>query len=289
MDNGLASLEIPSRDRPTFLSTADQWCAGAKRNTSRARYAASFATLKETGVINANSTIEDLGDTNWSELRDRWPNGAADWNHLRRAVGKFLSVYLGVHDKFRLRIMAEISKAHEAVRVPDLTPELFFKILHAIPERYRAAYVVLLATGLRVGEFLRLRKHHLKPNTCSIDVPGTKTAASADTIRVAEQLWPWVEAAVPSPLQYKWLRIHFKRACGKVGSPDLRLHDLRHATGQWLVNAGRPEASVQDTLRHSTADMTRRYTKQVNRGLDAKVLGDILVPQFVPQSKEALA
>jgi integrase len=35
------------------------------------------------------------------------------------------------------------------------------------------------------------------------------------------------------------------------------LHDLRHCAGQWLTEAGRPEASVQQTLRHKDPTMTR--------------------------------
>jgi integrase len=270
-----------------FWDTVDQWCVGARRNTSKARYAASFARLR-LSLPNLR-TIRDLENVPWTELKERWPNGACDWNHLRRSIGKFLSVYLGVHDPFRLLVMKAIPKAREKARVPDLTPALFHRLLHAIPERFRAAYMVLAATGLRVGEYLALQKHHLKPNTLSIDGPGTKTAASADTIPVHERLWPWVVASVPAPLQYKWLRIYFKRACEQVGSPELRLHDLRHACGQWLVDAGRPEASVQQTLRHSTADMTRRYTMQRNRGMDAQAMADILVPQSVPKPKEGLA
>ena len=57
-------------------------------------------------------------------------------------------------------------------------------------------------------------------------------------------LWPWIERAIPSPVQYKWLREHFKRAAREVGLPDLRLHDLRHCFGQWATDAGLPEAKV---------------------------------------------
>jgi integrase len=64
---------------------------------------------------------------------------------------------------------------------------------------------------------------------------------------------------VPSPLAYKWLREHWVRARKAAGAGDVRLHDLRHFTAQLLVNAGRPEAAVQGTLRHATPAMTRRH------------------------------
>jgi hypothetical protein len=44
-----------------------------------------------------------------------------------------------------------------------------------------------------------------------------------------------------------------------------------------LVNAGRSEASVQHTMRHATADMTRKYAKQRDRGENAQALADVLL------------
>jgi hypothetical protein len=124
------------------------------------------------------------------------------------------------------------------------------------------------------------------PHTCSIRVPGSKTAASSATIRVGEQLWPWVTACVPAPVGYGWLRIYWKRALKAAGADTtLRLHDLRHCCGQWLTDAGRPEASVEKTLRHASPTMTRRYTTQRDRGLDAAAMGSILVPQFPTHSE----
>ena len=49
----------------------------------------------------------------------------------------------------------------------------------------------------------------------------------------------------------------------------LRLHDLRHAHGQWPVNAGVPEAAVQASLSHTNGAMTARYTAQLDGGHQA--------------------
>ncbi len=53
------------------------------------------------------------------------------------------------------------------------------------------------------------------------------------------------------------------------------VHDLRHAHAQWLTNVGRSEASVQVSLRHASAAMTR-YAKKRDRGETAKVTAGIL-------------
>jgi integrase len=116
----------------------------------------------------------------------------------------------------------------------------------------------------------------------------SKTPASKAVVCVDESLWPWIDAGVPSPLRYKWLRRYWVRACPEVGlahysDPDNsrgyvgpRLHDLRHCLGQWAVAAGVSEAAVQVALRHSTAEMTRRYTKSKNKGEVARAIGQLL-------------
>lgn len=99
-------------------------------------------------------------------------------------------------------------------------------------------------------------------------------------LRVDPGLWPWVLAAVPAPVAYNWLRKYWKRALASVGADQtLRLHDLRHLTAQLLVNAGQSEASVQTTMRHATAGMTRRYARQKDRGENASTLARVLLQE----------
>ena len=104
-----------------------------------------------------------------------------------------------------------------------------------------------------------------------VRILGTNTAGSAATLRVDGRLWPWIQHAVPSLLKYRWLRLHWVRACQAVKAGDLRLHDLRHCYGQWLSDERVPEARIQVGMRHATARMTRRYTKQRDRGENARL------------------
>ena len=105
-----------------------------------------------------------------------------------------------------------------------------------------------------------------------------QTAASHDVISVGPEAWEVVKRAVPAPLKYKWLYTHWKRACRAAGAPDLTLHDLRHFLGQTLVDEGRSEASVQQTLRHTDPTMTRRYTKRRDQHENALAMDKILFP-----------
>ncbi len=222
--------------------------------------------------------MQDLGTVDWEALQRTWPGSGADWSHLRGAVSRFLTIQLqDVHYSFRRGVMKTFLKRRKQNRVPDFTPALFWTIMQALPDYPRPAYVTIAATGLRVGEYLSLTPDHLMPVTCCIRVPGTETAASADTVRVDERMWPWIEAAIPSPVQYKWLRLLWKQALAVTkADTSLRLHDLRHCTAQWAVDQGVLEAKVQTALRHSTAEMTRRYATSREKGEVARAVSDVM-------------
>ena len=175
--------------------------------------------------------------------------------------------------------MKSFPKRPEVGRVPDITTDLFWRIVEATPEHVQASYVVLAALGLDTGEYLELTKQHLRPNIHAVEAPGTKTYVRHGTLYVDARLWEWIERGIPSQVQYGWLRKHFKRAVASVAGadPGLRLKDLRHCMGQWLTDAGMSEARVQTAMRHANPNMTRRYAKQRDRGEAAKLMADVLL------------
>jgi integrase len=243
------------------------------------RYAASWKKLERAAVLAKDAPVSALAAVDWSALAKTWKGSTADWNHVRRAVSHFLAVHLGdTFDPLRRAVVKAIPRQRERERVPDLDVPTFWHVVHATPEHVRASFVALVALGLRTGEYLRMHETDLHPITRTVSVPGTKTEGSAAVLHVADDLWPWVVAAVPSPVEYKWLRLYWKRALKAVGADEtLRLHDLRHLTAQLLVNAGQSEASVQTTMRHATASMTRRYAMQKDRGDNATALARVLL------------
>ncbi|MFC1639213.1 hypothetical protein ACFL3B_00450 [Gemmatimonadota bacterium] len=271
-------------DRPLW-ETVDAWKPaprrgrGLPRQTTVKRYTVTLAKLKKSGVLDDEATIGSLGTVQWQELEQTWNGSAADWNHVRRAVSRFLTDQLGsVHDPFRCQVVDLIPARTEVERVPDITPELFWNVVRAAPEHVRACYVTLAASGMDTGEYLALTKDDLHPLTCTISAPGTKTKVRQATISVDPRLWEWVMRAVPSPVQYKWLRLYWKRALAAVkADTTLRLKDLRHCCGQWATDEGVAEAKVQTQLRHATPSMTRRYTKSKDRGEVAHAVADHLL------------
>jgi integrase len=267
----------------------EAWAPADTKDATKKRYATSFASLKRTGVLKGDARVQDLEHVDWRTLQGTWQGGPADWNHMRRAVSHFLTVYLNdVHHPFRRSVVKAIPLQKEQARTPVLPPTLFATILEHIPEAYRPAYITVLCLGLRIGEYLRLTPGHLMESACAVQIPGTKTAASQATMYVDARLWPWIVAAVPSPLSYDWLRRYWKRALKAAGAPlDLTLHDIRHCFGQYLANAGVGEARIQVGLRHSTASMTRRYVMQRDQGENAKALADVVLPVLTAPTSPA--
>jgi integrase len=164
-------------------------------------------------------------------------------------------------------------------RMPDVPLEVFWEILDQVPEALRPAYITLVVTGMGPGEYCRVEATDLHPLTFSLTVHGTKLGRQGgQLISVAEEAWPWVEAAVPAPISQDGLSRTWKAACRAAGHSGLRLYDLRHAHAQWLSDAGVSEALIGVSLRHKTAAMTRRYTKRLAKRETAERLGRVIFP-----------
>jgi len=188
------------------------------------------------------------------------------------------SVLRDKYNPFRRGVVARFPKAEEPERVPDLPVGLFWTILNHIPLALRPCYVTMVAAGLGPKEFVSCEAADLLPDSFGLLVTGHKNGRKGRTpVYFSEALWPWVTAAVPCSVPKDLLADHWKRACRKAGRGDLRLYDLRHCFGQWLTNAGVPDALIQTGMRHRTAGMTRRYTKQVHKGQTAAAMGTLLV------------
>lgn len=249
-----------------------------RTEVSRLRYQTTLNKMQRQIPGGAKLLVRDLTVLDWNAIHNNWPGSASDWMHVRRLVSRFLTLRLGskLHP-VRGEVLARIPSAVEAERVPELSPEQFHKLAKAARVDIRPALWTLVLTGMRVGEYLRCTRANLRPATHAVAVPGTKTAGSQSLVRVDPKLWKWIDRGIPAPLAYKWLRLNFKQALRDAGLDEtLRLHDLRHAHGQWAVEAGVPEALVQVSLRHAQLATTRRYTKQANKGTVAAGLAKAL-------------
>lgn len=248
--------------RPLWDLTALLLPRMGKKVSTRTRYSGVLDRLKERGLLGPKPTLVDVTTAPWPLLRASWPGGPSDWNHVGRTLSRVLSLtFNSKHHPLRLAFMQAFPFEREVERMPDLDPETFHRVVAAAPEWLRPVYYCLVATGMRIEEFLACTEDNLLPATRQIRVPGHKTDR-VDILPIAPQLWGWVTAAIPSPACYDTIRLHWKAAQTAAGVPPTStLHDIRHLTGQFLSSAGLSDAQIGQFLRHVSFQSTRRYTK----------------------------
>lgn len=237
-----------------------------KSSETRRRYKTSGTKLANSGYMDADARVSDLALLDFSGLREDWWEGsAADWNHLGRFLSHFLTVHLGKSHPVRYEVLERFKREDEGEgRVPDLSVDQFWELVGRTPQHAQPCYVFLAATGMRFSEYIKVRKSDINFDSCAIKIPGGKTGRRP--IKFDSDLRDWIDRAVPAPLQYKWMREYFVRARGEMGLDDLWMRDLRHCMAQWATDEGMGEAMVGDALGHKSGKMTRRYTRQKNRG-----------------------
>ncbi len=257
--------------------SVDRWLErSAKAKGTRARYRVAWNLLRRSGQLKAHSSLKDLDAVDWQGWANTWEASAAHWNNLRRMVSKLLSDHVGKHHPFRHQVLERFPHKKERKRLPDLSIDDFWRVVNRLPEEFRAVYVTLVATLMRINELLACTDLNLHHHTRKIAVPGTKTVSSEDTIPVAESNWPYVRAAIPCPFSHWQLWRRWRDACTSAGVTPTTLHDLRHVGAQWLTDAGRSRDSVQAMLRHDDPSQTAIYTATVLKQEDAETMGRIL-------------
>jgi len=174
------------------------------------------------------------------------------------------------------------------IKVPDALPraieleyvEKLFSVIDKI--RDKAMILVLLRTGMRIGELLstRLQDVHLKERRIEIfeahkNRVGRVVYLSDDA---RDALSDWLEKRKKKsqfvfygygnkPLSYPAARMVFVKHLEKAGlsHKGYTLHCLRHTNASELLNAGMPLECLKELLGHSTVEMTRRYAKLTDK------------------------
>lgn len=283
----LDDLKIRAPLWRTVDETLSKMRGKGQRGTAAWRYRTSWDALRRLNVpgLESDARLSALAAVDWETVKDVWPNSGSDWMHLRRAVSRTLTRYLGhLHHPFRLRVMAQFPAAREKKRKPHLTPDQFKAIVAHTPEHVAPSLWCLVLTGMRLGEYLRVTLSDLD-HTDYVDangdvlhrvhVPGTKTDDADGWISVPAHLWGWIVSGVPARIGEKRLRMHWWAALEAEGVSGVTLHDLRHCHGQWAMDAGADERDVQDSLRHSSPAMTRRYTLKGSTARVASAIGQV--------------
>lgn len=177
--------------------------------------------------------------------------------------------------KIRLRLPKTLPRAMDPVDVQQLV-----SVIESL--RDRAMILILLRTGLRIGELLKLRPMDVNLTDHKIYIyegeknrTGRTVCLSADSHHALKQ---WISIRNPDKeflfysshrhnLGYTSCREIFKKYLKKanLSQKGYTLHSLRHTFATELLNAGMRIECLQQLLGHSNLEMTLRYARLSDR------------------------
>jgi integrase/recombinase XerD len=215
-------------------------------------------------------------------LQDRGLKPVSVENNLRQVKTFFRYLVEG-------KVMpSEVLSRRISIKVPKPLPRamdpLDVKRLLAVVQkvRDRAMILVLLRTGIRIGELLRLRVSDVYLPERKIHlVVGEKNRTGRVvylSVDACQALQEWIrkrEKEKPllfygqgrSSLGYTAARVMFQRYLQKAGISEkgYSLHGLRHTCATELLNAGMRIECLQQVLGHSNLEQTRRYARLTDK------------------------
>lgn len=245
---------------------------------TRDRYRVALAGLSHLGFDLETDTVASLkrDAETWAEHLEKWKASPATKNNVRTAVSRLLTRLLGNKGHaFRLEVLHE--DRWKLLRVPRRVRGVaavdFWSLMGRVPERGIASYVVLSASGMRVGEYLHPsirvdEAHHTVtttgktgPKTYSIDPHAWEYVRQAIPCRVSSM------RRTPTRLQndprYKRLYLWLRKA-GKELGIEVTIHDLRRLYVRLGVEA-KGQVATQHAVGHETPAMTAEYSRWRNQ------------------------
>lgn len=150
-------------------------------------------------------------------------------------------------------------------------------IMQEMPAPVVQVFFFLCVTGLRVGEFLALRKsdfffdeHFFKVDSAiAAGIKGEpKTETSKRIIYYTDELFNYFDLNLLGKFKtYKGLRSAFDRLIKKRGISGVSLHSARHTFASVCHSLGMNEKTLQTLLGHATLAMTQdTYTHLLKKG-----------------------
>ena len=185
-------------------------------------------------------------------------------------------------------VSADIVSKRFTVKVPDslpraMDPEDVTRLLSVIDStRDRAMVLVLLRTGMRIGELLNLMVREVNLPERRVEIYEAEKSRVGRVVYLSEDarvaLRAWFKqrdsqkrrvfyAQGRCSMSYNNARLRFGKYLAKAGLSQrgYTLHCLRHTCASELLNAGMRLECLQQLLGHSTIEMTRRYARLTDK------------------------
>ena len=183
---------------------------------------------------------------------------------------------------------AEILSKRMIIKVPDSLPKAMetddeAKLLSVIKNvRNRAMILLLLRTGMRIGELLNTQVQDLHLTEQKIDIWEAQKTRIGRVVYfskdAANALKAWLKQRAPEKslvfyackrdtLTYAGARLMFCKYLekAKIDRKGYTLHCLRHTNASSLLNAGISLECLRELLGHTSVEVTRRYARLTNK------------------------
>jgi len=256
-----------------------------RRNCKKSTLASSGTAIKFFLTFLKTSGKEHLEDATRQDIEafvEQQQDRGLKINSVRNRLVSVYSFiqFLVDNDLFVTDILTKKIK----LKLPDSLPRAIdpedIKVLFSVIDhpRNRAMFLLLLRTGIRIGELLDLRPSdvNLQEQKVMIYI-GEKNYRGrvvyfSDDAREALEKWMKLRdpqrqclfyGSTQHSLTYAAVRVTFKKYLEKagLGHKGYTMHQLRHTFATDLLNAGMRIECLQPLLGHSTLEMTRRYAR----------------------------
>lgn len=181
----------------------------------------------------------------------------------------------------------EVLSKRMIIKVPDSLPRAMElddekRLISVVDDiRNRAMILLLLRTGMRIGELLNTLVRDVNLKECKIEIWEAQKNRVGRVVYFSDDalgaLKAWLKIRNPEKdrifytfsrdkMSYSAARGMFCKYLNKAGlsHKSYTLHCLRHSNASSLLNAGMPLECLKELLGHSSVEVTRRYARLTN-------------------------
>lgn len=250
----------PYDKRTTFGVCAERWYSIAEKEMSESTKRITMAAAKRCASLDGMKMADvRLGDM--QEILD----------NVSRPVGKQTKAYLSKVFTYAVRNEIIPAERHQSVSFLRLSDDEGKTIHRSVFTKEEIESVddpltmILLYTGLRVGEMLDLREEDIHLEERWLYVRRAKTAAGIRKVPICEKIVPFI-SALPAHTTYEKFKRHFRQKYGHLP------HDTRHTFISLCANATPPidPRITKAIVGHSGTDIT----ETVYTHIDLQILLD---------------
>lgn len=276
----ISRLELPAKEHlESYLR--HKWRLNHKRSTLQG----SFASVKLFLEFYGKSGKRDLKEMERADLEafiEHLQDGGLKISTVRTKLACLIAF---LHFLTEQEVISgAVLKKRIQLKLPELLPRAMHpadvqKLLSGIEDiRDRALILLLLRTGMRIGEALGLRVNDLDMRDRKVHLfQGEKNSMGrvvylSDDVLCALKLW--IRRRDPNqgfvfyghgnkPICYSTGRSRFVKYIQKAGLEEkgYTVHCLRHTFASELLNAGMRLECLQQLLGHQDIEVTRRYAR----------------------------